>query len=748
VTRVLQLLARSHPLLLILDDLQWADAGSVSLFFHLGRRLAGSRILVVAAYRPDAVALPPPEGARQPLEAVVNEIQRVSGDRPIDLDHCEGRSFVEALLDAEPNRLGVGFRTQLVGHTEGHPLFTVELLRGLQEGGGLVRDAEGCWVEGPALHWANLPARVEAVIAERIGRLPDRCRALLTAASVEGEEFTAEIIAHVLGVDESSIRQCLDGDLGDRHRLVAAVSLRRLRARKLSRYRFRHHLFQRYLYDHLDVVQRANLHEAVGSALETLCGEAPDDLDALAQRLAWHFEAAGLAVPAARYYLRAGWRAARLAAHEDAITYLTRGLALLEGAPDSTEKERLKLALQLASISPLALARGFWASERVQMLEQAYELAEQPALSDSPERWAALAVVASFAFWSAELERTLQVGEELLGRFEGGGEPQQLLVAHFLLGSARWLRGELALACGHLDETLALCDRHPTLTSDAHLGFDIGIISLAWRACALWQLGHPDQATSLLQNALSAAQQRGHAVTQALTRGTAAMILSLMGRDAVAAGQHVDALRELSQAGVLFGPWADSLVSRRPAEESQDEAGLQRMCAGMATFQVLGTRLGRPAQFLLLAQRHAEAGQAEAGLAALDEALSWIGGSGVCMLQAETHRLQGDLLLLGRSSGQVAADPVNTVGAEACYRRSITVARRQEARWWELRAAVSLCRLLEVSDGPQAAGRAEARQMLAEVYGRFTEGFDMPDLQEARALLEGISQDSVTALES
>ena len=233
---------------------------------------------------------------------------------------------------AEPNRLSAAFRAQLVRHTEGHPLFTVELLRGLQEGGDLVRDAEGCWVEGPALHWAKLPARVEAVIAERIGRLPDRCRALLAAASVEGEEFTAEIVARVLGVDESAIRQCLDGDLGDRHRLVAAVSLRRLGARKLSRYRFRHHLFQRYLYDHLDVVRRVNLHEAVGSALEALCGEAPDDLDALAPRLAWHFEMAGLLGRAATYYLQAGRRAARLAAHEDAIGHLTRGLALLEWA--------------------------------------------------------------------------------------------------------------------------------------------------------------------------------------------------------------------------------------------------------------------------------------------------------------------------------------------------------------------------------------------------------------------------------
>ena len=403
VTRVLQLLARSHPLLLILDDLQWADAGSTSLLFHLGRRLKGSRILVVAAYRPDAIAAHPADG-RHPLASVVNELQRVSGDRSIDLDQCEGRPFVEALLDAEPNRLSAGFHAQLVRHTEGHPLFTVELFRGLQEGGDLVHDAEGRWVEGPALHWETLPARVEAVIAERIGRLPDRCRALLAAASVEGEEFTAEIIARVLGVDESAIRQCLDGELGDRHRLVAAVSVRRLGVRKRSRYRFRHHLFQCYLYNHLDAVKRVHLHEAVGNALEELCGAPPDDLDALAPRLAWHFEMAGLFGRAATYYLQAGRRAARLAGHEDAIGHLTHGLALLKRAPDSPDLTRLNLNCCCPLRHRLS-SRGLLVAGTNKCSGQAYELAQQPALADGPERAAALAIVANFALWSAEPTR-------------------------------------------------------------------------------------------------------------------------------------------------------------------------------------------------------------------------------------------------------------------------------------------------------------------------------------------------------
>ena len=176
-------------------------------------------------------------------------------------------------MDTESNRLGASFREQLVRHTEGHPLFTVELLRGLEERGDLVRDAGGFWVQRSPVHWETLPVRVEAVIAERIGRLPASCQALLTAASVEGEEFTAEVAAHVLNLKESEVVQCLSDTLGHRHRLVTAVSLRRLDTQKLSRYRFRHNLFQQYLYHRLDTVRRAHLHEAVGNSLEWLYGQ-------------------------------------------------------------------------------------------------------------------------------------------------------------------------------------------------------------------------------------------------------------------------------------------------------------------------------------------------------------------------------------------------------------------------------------------------------------------------------------------
>ncbi|MFQ5858813.1 MAG: BTAD domain-containing putative transcriptional regulator, partial [Anaerolineae bacterium] len=192
-TKVLGALARERPLLLVLDDLQWADTGSISLLFHLGRRLSGTclraphrqgRILIVGAYRPEEVAADR-AGKRHPLEPVVNEFRRDFGDITVELGQAGGREFVEAFLDSEPNRLGAGFRETLYRQTGGHPLFTVELLRDMQERGDLVQDQAGYWIEGPALDWEILPARVEAAIAERIGRLPEELQAVLTVASVE-----------------------------------------------------------------------------------------------------------------------------------------------------------------------------------------------------------------------------------------------------------------------------------------------------------------------------------------------------------------------------------------------------------------------------------------------------------------------------------------------------------------------------------------------------------------------------------
>jgi tetratricopeptide (TPR) repeat protein len=229
VTATFRAIVRRHPLLLLLDDLQWVDRGSSSLLFHLGRRLAGRAILVVGGYRP------------------------------------------------------------------------VELLHDLRDRGHLARDEGGRWIEGTTLDWTHLPVRVEAAIAERVGQLPDSQRAMLTVASVEGEEFTAEVVARVQVVEEDKVARALSGALSKRYQMVVPQSLRRIDGATLSRYRFRHHLFQQYLYGQMDEVERARLHGSVGQALETLHRAGSEEI---AVQLAWHFELAGLPEKAVSYLMR------------------------------------------------------------------------------------------------------------------------------------------------------------------------------------------------------------------------------------------------------------------------------------------------------------------------------------------------------------------------------------------------------------------------------------------------------------
>jgi adenylate cyclase len=334
-TRVLHMLARQGPLLLILDDLQWADAGSISLLFHLGRQLESQRILVVGLYRPADIALGR-AGDRHPLEPVVNELQRHFRNTQVELRQSgEGKQLVEAFLDTEPNRLGIGFREALYRQTGGHPLFTVEMFHGLQARGDLIQDEGGHWIEGPVLDWQTLPARVEGVINERISRLPLTLQEVLKVASVEGEVFTAEVVARVQAIEERHMISQLSHVLDRQQRLVAVEVSQQLETKRLSRYRFRHILFQKFIYDSLDQVERIYLHRAVGNELEQLHAER---VDTVASQLARHFAACGDDRHALRYFTLAGDAAARVYANAEAVEHYTRALELARRDETSSDE--------------------------------------------------------------------------------------------------------------------------------------------------------------------------------------------------------------------------------------------------------------------------------------------------------------------------------------------------------------------------------------------------------------------------
>lgn len=380
-TNVLAALAAQQPLLLVVDDLQWIDSASVDLLFHLSRRMGESRILLVGTYRPDEVALGRSD-ATHPLQKVLAELKRYLGDVQIALpqnDAEAGRRFVDSLLDREPNRLDADFRQALFHHTGGHALFTVELLRDMQERGDLTRDAAGRWVVGPSLDWGALPPRVEGVIEERIGRLAEELREMLTVASIEGEDFTAEVVARVQDVDARGLVRQLSRELAQQHRLVGALGRQRVGQQRLSLFRFQHNLFQRYLYNTLNAVDRAYFHEDVGTVLEELYG---DHADSIAVQLVYHFTEADLPEKARHYLAIAGEQARRRYANAEALSYLNRALELTH---ESDHDGRYALLLEREKVYDLLSHR----EAQRQDLAQLEALAQQ---LEDPRRQAEVAL--------------------------------------------------------------------------------------------------------------------------------------------------------------------------------------------------------------------------------------------------------------------------------------------------------------------------------------------------------------------
>lgn len=725
-TGVLQALSNHQPLLLILDDLQWADNASVSLLFHLVRRILGSQILILGAYRPSEVTLgqastEAPSSRQSGFELAVNEFKRDFGDIQIDLGKtilAEGREFVDELLDSDPNQLDETFRSKLFWRTKGHPLFTIELLRDMQERGDVILDEHGQWVEGPGLAWERLPVRVEAVIEQRMGRLQGELRDILTVASVEGEDFTAEVIAAVRGLDERNLVRRLSGELDRKHGLVAAQGIRRLYNQRISLYRFQHILFQQYLYDNLDEVERTYLHEEMGYWLEKLYA---DQVEEIAVQLARHFQEAGILEKAVDYLLQAGNRAIRLSAHAEAIAHLTRGLELLHSLPESPERDRKELALQLALGVPLQVTMGPGATEVGKAYSRARELYQQA--GQSSQLYPALWGLWRFYRSRADFQTARELADDLLSLTQKQGDPALILQGHHAQWTTLIYLGGFDSAMDHIEQGLALYSpqRHH---SDASLfsGHDLGVCAHTMAAYALWMLGFPEQALERANAALALAKDFSHPPSYALAYEHLAglhrfrkepLAAQARAQDLISVATEQESAYDLATGKVLLG-WA--LVNQGHVEE-----GLEHIHNGLAARRPEGSGL-EDAHFLaVLAEAIGYAGRIEEAIDLLNQLLAAVEESDQRFWEAELHRLKGEYLIQQASSIDQA---------EASFRQAINVARRQNARSLELRATLDLAKLqLDQGSGD------DGRKSLAELYGWFSEGFNLPDLRAAGEML-------------
>ncbi|MFN2149147.1 MAG: AAA family ATPase, partial [Anaerolineales bacterium] len=381
VERVLTRCSQASPILIMLDDLQWVDSASVGLLFHLGRNLSGKRIFILGAFRPEEVTARR-AGVDHPLKSVLAEFRRLFGDICIDLaqtSEVEGLRFIDELIDHEPNQLDQEFRRTLFLHTVGHPLFTIELLRALTERGEMYRDDQRRWIAASSLDWNTLPEKVDGVIAERIGRLDPNLIETLTVASVEGESFTAQVIARVRGIAEREVLTQLSQELERSHRLVREKGEEQINGNYLSRYQFSHVLFQRYLYSNIGKGQRRLLHGEIARSLEDLYREDPERI---ALQLGFHYEHAGEDEHAVRTLVEAGDLARRRFGIQEAIDCYQRALSICQRAGELPLSARLQMKLGQAYLdvheyqaAQLAYEEGFRLRQLWQKDERQADLA-------------------------------------------------------------------------------------------------------------------------------------------------------------------------------------------------------------------------------------------------------------------------------------------------------------------------------------------------------------------------------------
>jgi adenylate cyclase len=493
---VLLRLSKAAPLVLVLDDLQWADEASINLFFRLARRLENSRILLIGTYRPEEIALGR-RGERHPLEKVLTESKRYYGDIWIDLEQsnrAKGQFFVDACLDQEPNQLSPAFRAAFYAHTGGHPLFVVELLSELQSKGYLVKDTAGRWSEGPAIDWRTLPKRVEGILEERFLRLPGNLQETLQVASVEGVVFTAEVLARVLSLEPRDLIRQLSGELQKNHHLVESQDVQYLETQRLSRYRFSNQLMQMYLYHQLDEIERSYHHESVGITLENLYA---NQARQIAVQLAWHFDQAGMVDKALPYLQAAGEQAAAVFANETAMAYFDRALELAHQADPGF---RYQLHSGREKIYDML-------GNRAAQNQELEKMAHLAVSSQNPHQQAEVKLLqGKLALNTGEYQLAIQTAQDAVQLLESLEAPTAGTTRLLADGFAQWgqalrLRGDSSGALAKLEHSLALARQS---------GYARGEITTLERiGVCQWSQGNFSTARETYAQALALAQDTG-----------------------------------------------------------------------------------------------------------------------------------------------------------------------------------------------------------------------------------------------
>jgi predicted ATPase len=627
------------------------------------------------------------------------------------LSHAQVAQIVTGMTDGKT--LPQEVLAQIVQRTDGVPLFVEELTKAILESGQL-KAINGHYELTGSLSTFAIPATLQDSLMARLDRLVT-AKGIVQLAAVIGRQFAYPLLQTVSQVDEATLRR----ELG---RLVEAELVYQRGVPPQAMYTFKHALIQDAAYESLLKSTRQHYHQRIAQVLET---QFPETAQAQPELLAHHSTEAGLIAQAVGYWQQAGQSAVQRSAHMEAISHLTKGLAFLQTLPETPERTQGAVDMYIALGASLIATKGYAAPEVGETYTRARHLCQH--LDDVHQRFPVLRGLWNYYFVRADFQSAYDLGEQLLALVQPVHDPAMHIAAYRAFGSTLLMLGALAAAQTHFAQGIALYDPTQHRTSAFRYGDDAGIVCRSRLAWALWCLGSPDQGLTQSQEALTLAQQSMYAYTLAHTWCAAATSQQFRREVHVVQERAEAAIRLAEEQGFLYCMAQGAMLRGWTlAQQGHAQEGIAQFAQGLRDYRATGAEVMQPYFLALLAEAHATLGEPEAGLTVLTEALTRVDTTGERWYESEIYRLKGALLLQQNSDHQAEA--------ESSFHHALDIARNQQAKSLELRAAMSLSRLWH-----QQGKRQEAHDLLAPVYNWFTEGFDTADLKDAKALLDELA---------
>jgi len=712
IASLLEEVTRMHPVVLCFDDMHWADPSTTDLIAYLARRIEEMRLLILVTSRPSDLAQ-----ARHPflplkLDLIARGVCREILPGPLD----EAAIARYLTLQFAEHSFPRGFASLLHQRTEGHPLFVVDLVRDLRHR-QVLRQKDGRWILAEDLGDLQraLPESVRSLVQRKIDALDDADRRLLGAASVQGVDFDSAIIAAAVERPQDDIEDALER-LEREHALVRFVEEQEAHNRELTlKYRFAHHIYHNAFDASLRATRRASLSSVIAQRLIARLGAQPCDCSA---DIALLLESARDNLRAAEYWNRAAQASARLYAHDETARLAQRGLALLEGEPDSPRKAAVEVGLQMTYGLSVKTSQGYAVPEVGRAYARARELCRQ--IQDPARVVPVLMGLAAHHVVSGEITTSRDVALEMLDLFNRLGDPNLQMLGQWSLGASLFHLGELEVSHEHLARGLELYDPAFHKPRVWETGIEPGIFCRAELSRTLTLRGYPDQGLRMIRDAVAEARALEHPQPLAFALLFSTMI-HLLRREPADVCRVYDELADLCRAHGIAQElqWGAPFRGRALVELGRIDRGLEELKDGLAAHTLTRSTLLRPYYLVLYAGALLRARHFDQAMAALEEARAVSDDTTQHAYDSEHRRLQAEVLLKCGKLGE----------AESLYRESLDIARNQGCRWLELRAARGYASfLVERSRAAEAGG-------ILQVCESIPEGHSTMDYLYAEALL-------------